>query len=90
MFFGTLNYRCRSDNHGSTLLFFSGNIRVYCRVRPSLPGQDEKSTIDYMGGNGEMIISNKLKQGKDGHGRMFKFNKVFNPSATQGMFLSQI
>jgi hypothetical protein len=43
-----------------------------------------------MWGNGEMIISNKLKQGKDGHSRMFKFNKVFNPSATQGMLWSQI
>jgi kinesin family protein C2/C3 len=71
------------------LSFLSGNIRVYCRVRPFLSGQDEKSTIDYMGENGEMLISNKLKQGKDGH-RMFKFNKVFSPSATQGMFLSQI
>ncbi|TKW26290.1 hypothetical protein SEVIR_3G178700v4 [Setaria viridis] len=67
-----------------------GNIRVYCRVRPFLPGQDKKSTtIDYMGENGEMLISNPLKQGKDGH-RMFKFNKVFSPSATQAEVFSDI
>ncbi|KAM0887779.1 hypothetical protein ACQ4PT_028774 [Festuca glaucescens] len=60
-----------------------GNIRVYCRVRPFLPGQDKKSTtIDYIGESGELLISNPLKQGKDGH-RMFKFNKVFNSFASQ-------
>jgi len=40
-----------------------------------------------MGENGELLISNPFKQGKDGH-RMFKFNKVFNPFASQGMFSS--
>jgi kinesin family member C2/C3 len=68
------------------LSFLSGNIRVYCRVRPFLSGQDKKSTtIDYMGENGELLISNPFKQGKDGH-RLFKFNKVFSPFASQGMF----
>jgi len=38
-----------------------------------------------MGENGELLISNPFKQGKDGH-RMFKFNKVFSPFASQGMF----
>ncbi|XP_039800202.1 kinesin-like protein KIN-14K [Panicum virgatum] len=67
-----------------------GNIRVYCRVRPFLPGQDKKSTtIDYMGENGELLISNPFKQGKDGH-RMFKFNKVFNPFASQAEVFSDI
>jgi kinesin family member C2/C3 len=70
------------------LLFLSGNIRVYCRVRPFLSGQDKKSTtIDYMGENGELLISNPFKQGKDGH-RMFKFNKVFTPFASQGLLFS--
>jgi len=67
-----------------------GNIRVYCRVRPFLPGQDKKSTtIDYMGENGELLITNPFKQGKDGH-RMFKFNKVFNPFASQAEVFSDI
>uniref|UniRef100_J3M901 Kinesin motor domain-containing protein n=1 Tax=Oryza brachyantha TaxID=4533 RepID=J3M901_ORYBR len=67
-----------------------GNIRVYCRVRPFLPGQDKKSTtVDYIGENGELLISNPFKQGKDGH-RMFKFNKVFSPFASQAEVFSDI
>ncbi|KAL6616052.1 hypothetical protein ACP70R_038322 [Stipagrostis hirtigluma subsp. patula] len=67
-----------------------GNIRVYCRVRPFLPGQDGKSTtVDYIGENGEILISNPSKQGKDGY-RMFKFNKVFNTHASQAEVFSDI
>uniref|UniRef100_A0A0E0L4S6 Kinesin motor domain-containing protein n=1 Tax=Oryza punctata TaxID=4537 RepID=A0A0E0L4S6_ORYPU len=67
-----------------------GNIRVYCRVRPFLPGQDKKSTtVDYIGENGELLISNPFKQGKDGH-RMFKFNKVFSPYSSQAEVFSDI
>ncbi|KAL6609625.1 hypothetical protein ACP70R_039594 [Stipagrostis hirtigluma subsp. patula] len=67
-----------------------GNIRVYCRVRPFLPGQDKKSTtVDYIGENGELLISNPFKQGKEGH-RMFKFNKVFSPFASQADVFSDI
>ncbi|GAB4834416.1 hypothetical protein Ancab_032672 [Ancistrocladus abbreviatus] len=60
-----------------------GNIRVYCRIRPFLSGQDEKqTTIEYIGDNGEIVVTNPIKQGKDSH-RLFKFNKVFAPSASQ-------
>ncbi|KAK9265362.1 hypothetical protein L1049_003512 [Liquidambar formosana] len=60
-----------------------GNIRVYCRIRPFLPGQSRKqTTIEYIGENGELVVTNPIKQGKDGH-RLFKFNKVFSPAATQ-------
>ncbi|KAJ4960365.1 hypothetical protein NE237_020275 [Protea cynaroides] len=60
-----------------------GKIRVYCRIRPFLPGQNGKqTTIDMIGENGELVIVNPLKQGKDSH-RVFKFNKVFGPTATQ-------
>ncbi|XP_044477100.1 kinesin-like protein KIN-14J isoform X2 [Mangifera indica] len=60
-----------------------GNIRVYCRIRPFLPGQSKKQTIfEYIGENGELVVSNPIKQGKDSH-RLFKFNKVFGPEATQ-------
>ncbi|KHG03288.1 Kinesin-4 -like protein [Gossypium arboreum] len=32
-----------------------GNIRVYCRIRPFLPGQSKKqTTIEYIGENGEL------------------------------------
>jgi len=61
-----------------------GNIRVYCRIRPILPGQSKKrTTVEYIGENGELVISNPSKQGKDSH-KLFKFNKVFGPAATQG------
>lgn len=60
-----------------------GNIRVYCRIRPFLPGQSQKqTTIEYIGDNGELVVTNPSKQGKDNH-RLFKFNKVFGPAATQ-------
>ncbi|XP_058075660.1 kinesin-like protein KIN-14C [Magnolia sinica] len=60
-----------------------GNIRVYCRIRPFLPGQTGKlTTIEYIGENGELFVTNPSKQGKDGH-RMFKFNKVFGPMVSQ-------
>lgn len=72
----------------SFLFIFSGNIRVYCRIRPFLPGQTKKqTTIEYIGENGELIFGNPSKPGKDGQ-RMFKFNKVFGPDATQGFYLS--
>uniref|UniRef100_A0A5B7A1Q7 Kinesin-like protein n=1 Tax=Davidia involucrata TaxID=16924 RepID=A0A5B7A1Q7_DAVIN len=66
-----------------------GNIRVYCRIRPFLPGQKGKqSTIEYIGENGELVlVNNPSKQGKDGH-RSFKFNKVYGEAATQAEVFS--
>ncbi|KAH9722700.1 kinesin-like protein KIN-14K [Citrus sinensis] len=67
-----------------------GNIRVYCRIRPFLPGQTKKQpTIEYIGENGELIFANPSKPGKDGQ-RMFKFNKVFGPDATQVFWILAI
>ena len=60
---------------------------MYCRIRPFLPGQSEKyTTIEYIGENGELVVVNPAKQGKDSR-RLFKFNKVFSPAATQGYLL---
>ncbi|CAI9113576.1 OLC1v1014205C1 [Oldenlandia corymbosa var. corymbosa] len=62
---------------------FKGNIRVYCRVRPFITGQKESQTIvEYVGENGELIVVNPAKQGKESR-RLFKFNKVYDQSATQ-------
>ncbi|WVZ79818.1 hypothetical protein U9M48_027352 [Paspalum notatum var. saurae] len=62
-----------------------GNIRVYCRIRPFLPGEDKKSTIiEYVGDNGDLIIGNRSRQGKE-KSKSFKFNKVLGPTASQGM-----
>ncbi|KAJ6387248.1 hypothetical protein OIU78_017040 [Salix suchowensis] len=60
-----------------------GNIRVYCRIRPFLPGQVAKQTaVEYIGENGELAVVNPSKQVKDRR-RNFKFNKVFGPDSTQ-------
>ncbi|ONK75933.1 uncharacterized protein A4U43_C03F22100 [Asparagus officinalis] len=61
-----------------------GNIRVYCRVRPFLSNQsDTKSTVDHIGENGNIMIINPHKQGKDAR-KIFSFNKVFGANTTQG------
>lgn len=65
--------------------FLTGTIRVYCRVRPFLPGQSNgQSTVEYIGENGNIMIVNPLRQGKDAR-KVFSFNKVFGTNVTQGM-----
>ncbi|GMI63846.1 kinesin-like protein 1, ARABIDOPSIS KINESIN-LIKE PROTEIN 1 [Hibiscus trionum] len=60
-----------------------GTIRVYCRVRPFLQGQTNgQSTVDYIGENGNIMILNPLKHGKDAR-KVFSFNKVFGPTVSQ-------
>ncbi|TYH30545.1 hypothetical protein ES288_A01G104000v1 [Gossypium darwinii] len=60
-----------------------GTIRVYCRVRPFLQGQTNgQSTVDYIGENGNIMIVNPLKQGKDAR-KVFSFNKVFGQNVSQ-------
>ncbi|OIW08892.1 hypothetical protein TanjilG_05867 [Lupinus angustifolius] len=59
-----------------------GNIRVYCRVRPFIPGQKEKQSIVEHLGETELVVANPSKQGKEAL-RSFKFNKVFGPASTQ-------
>ncbi|KAL9382883.1 hypothetical protein Peur_023206 [Populus x canadensis] len=60
-----------------------GTIRVYCRVRPFLRGQSNvQSTVDYIGENGNIMIVNPLKNGKEAR-KVFSFNKVFGTNVTQ-------
>ncbi|KAI9081116.1 hypothetical protein K1719_036875 [Acacia pycnantha] len=66
-----------------------GNIRVYCRVRPFLPGQREKKSIVEHVGENDLVVANPAKQGKDAL-RTFKFNKVYGPTATQVEVYSDI
>uniref|UniRef100_A0A2N9IXT2 Kinesin motor domain-containing protein n=1 Tax=Fagus sylvatica TaxID=28930 RepID=A0A2N9IXT2_FAGSY len=59
-----------------------GNIRVYCRVRPFLPGQPNRlSSVDHIE-EGNISITVPSKYSKEGR-KSFTFNKVFGPSATQ-------
>ncbi|KAE8719740.1 Kinesin-4 [Hibiscus syriacus] len=67
-----------------------GNIRVYCRIRPFLPGETGKQpVIENISEHGQLVIANPSRPGKDGQ-RLFKFNKVFGPNATQGDVFSDI
>ncbi|EPS62917.1 hypothetical protein M569_11869, partial [Genlisea aurea] len=78
-------YKLLSENQKihNELQELKGNIRVYCRIRPFHPGQKSKqSIVEYIGENGELIIMNPSKPGKEGR-RSFKFNKVYGPPATQ-------
>ncbi|XP_057792007.1 kinesin-like protein KIN-14I [Salvia miltiorrhiza] len=58
-----------------------GNIRVYCRIRPFFPGQPAGlSTAEALDGQTISIIT----PAKNGKGKkLFTFNKVFGPSASQ-------
>ncbi|XP_042515804.1 kinesin-like protein KIN-14I isoform X2 [Macadamia integrifolia] len=59
-----------------------GSIRVYCRVRPFLPGQPNRlSNVDHIE-EGNITILTPSKYGKEGR-RSFTFNKVFGPTASQ-------
>jgi len=65
------------------ITYSAGTIRVYCRVRPFLPGQgDGKSTVDHIGENGNIMIVHPHKQGRDAR-KVFSFNKVFGTNVTQ-------
>lgn len=63
---------------------------MYCRVRPFLSGQsNQHSTVDYIGENGNIMIANPLKQGKEAR-RVFSFNKVYGTNVTQGILTIKI
>ncbi|XP_057447047.1 kinesin-like protein KIN-14P [Lotus japonicus] len=66
-----------------------GNIRVFCRIRPFLPGQKEKQSIVEHMGETDLVVANPSKQGKEAL-RTFKFNKVFTPASTQAEVYADI
>jgi hypothetical protein len=68
------------------MIFYTGNIRVFCRIRPFLLSKKEKQSIVEDIGENDLVVANPSKEGKDAH-RSFKFNKIFGPTATQGLFL---
>ncbi|KAM7474201.1 hypothetical protein LguiB_021444 [Lonicera macranthoides] len=64
-----------------------GSIRVYCRVRPFLPGDPNRSTtVDHFDER-NITIATPSKNGKDAK-KSFTFNRVFGPAATQGEVFS--
>ncbi|KAL6846912.1 hypothetical protein ACP4OV_022765 [Aristida adscensionis] len=66
-----------------------GNIRVYCRVRPFLPGQISSSSSVAGMEERTITIMTPTKYGKDGS-KSFTFNKVFDPAATQDEVFSDM
>ncbi|XP_010269743.1 PREDICTED: kinesin-like protein KIN-14G isoform X2 [Nelumbo nucifera] len=58
-----------------------GNIRVYCRVRPTL-SNDTKNAIDFIGEDGSLVVLDPSKPQKGGQ-KVFCFNRVFGPTSTQ-------
>ncbi|EOY09185.1 Kinesin heavy chain, putative isoform 3 [Theobroma cacao] len=58
-----------------------GNIRVFCRIRPAFCA-GTRNAIDFIGEDGSLVILDPLKPQKDGR-KVFQFNRVFGPSATQ-------
>ncbi|XP_057721575.1 kinesin-like protein KIN-14L [Arachis stenosperma] len=58
-----------------------GNIRVYCRIRPSFQAES-KNIIDFIGEDGSLFILDPSKTLKDGR-KLFQFNRVFGPKAGQ-------
>ncbi|WZZ79857.1 hypothetical protein YC2023_100429 [Brassica napus] len=66
----------------SNMSMITGSIRVYCRVRPFLPGQTSAlTTVDHIE-ESTISIATPSKYGKEGR-KSFTFNKVFGPSASQ-------
>ncbi|OMO71404.1 hypothetical protein CCACVL1_18234 [Corchorus capsularis] len=58
-----------------------GNIRVFCRIRPSFCA-GMRNAVDFIGKDGSVVILDPSKPQKDGR-KLFQFNHVFGPSATQ-------
>ncbi|XVF03584.1 hypothetical protein REPUB_Repub05bG0006000 [Reevesia pubescens] len=72
------------------VLDLKGKIRIYCRVRPFLPGESkDQSTVDYIGENGSIMIVNSLRKGKDSR-KVFSFDKVFGPTVSQEQIYTHI
>ncbi|KAI4372292.1 hypothetical protein MLD38_010539 [Melastoma candidum] len=64
-----------------------GNIRVYCRVRPSTSGATNRQNVVDRIEEGNIVINTPSKYGKDAR-KSFTFNRVFGPSATQAEVFS--
>ncbi|WOG86841.1 hypothetical protein DCAR_0206060 [Daucus carota subsp. sativus] len=66
-----------------------GSIRVYCRVRPFLPGQPSRFSTVANADNGVLTLITPSKNGKEGR-KSFNYNQVFGPSATQEKVFSDM
>ncbi|KAJ4978704.1 hypothetical protein NE237_009484 [Protea cynaroides] len=58
-----------------------GNIRVYCRIRPTF-NAESKGVVDFIGEDGSLVIVDPAKPQRDPE-KVFNFNNVYGPTATQ-------
>ncbi|XP_043723345.1 kinesin-like protein KIN-14L [Telopea speciosissima] len=58
-----------------------GNIRVYCRIRPTF-NAESKGVVDFVGEDGSLVIVDPAKPQRDPE-KAFHFNRVYGPTATQ-------
>ncbi|KFK29228.1 hypothetical protein AALP_AA7G106500 [Arabis alpina] len=68
----------------NTIQELKGNIRVFCRVRPLLPGEnssDDAKTISYP--TSLEALGRGIDLMQNGHKHCFTFDKVFVPNASQ-------
>ncbi|KAE8733395.1 Kinesin-4 [Hibiscus syriacus] len=64
-----------------------GNIRVYCRIRPMMPGQSNTlCSIDHIDERTVTILTHS-KNGKEAR-KSYTFNKIFGPTVTQAEVFS--
>ncbi|RWW60575.1 hypothetical protein BHE74_00032421, partial [Ensete ventricosum] len=59
----------------------SGNIRVFCRIRPIFKFE-AKSCIEYIGNDGSLMVSDPCKS--QNTRKIFQFNRIFGPATAQG------
>ncbi|KAJ4462712.1 putative Carboxy-terminal kinesin 2 [Paratrimastix pyriformis] len=74
----------------NTIQELKGNIRVYCRVRPPLRNEAQQCALGFPADCDNM----QLELVDEDHGRPKKFNftfdKVFPPTASQGMLFEEV
>ncbi|GAB4851736.1 Kinesin-like protein KIN-14L [Ancistrocladus abbreviatus] len=56
-----------------------GNIRVYYRIRPTF-NAEAKGVIDFIGEDGSLVVVDPSKRDER---KVFQFNRVYGPTATQ-------
>ncbi|XP_078086606.1 kinesin-like protein KIF25 [Mustelus asterias] len=86
----------------NALIELRGNIRVHCRVRPSLPfdsGNDDPSSLERPGTASERVIhwiddeTVHVKCNRPGHttvNKMFQFDRVYSPGDSQESMFEEV
>lgn len=78
----------------NTLLELKGNIRVFCRVRPLLDGEQQQSSFEIQPQDKTIVLvkteESHIGKEKELHKYPFKFDHVFPPQCSQQQVFSEI